>query len=68
MKAEYHFSKGQRGQAVPTKGKTRITIYIDDQILAAFKAESGTDGDWLSDTPQRGTRASRGHRQEADDG
>jgi len=41
MKAEYDFSKGRRGQAVPTKGKTRITIYIDDQILAAFKAESG---------------------------
>ena len=26
MKAEYDFSKGRRGQAVPTKGKTRITI------------------------------------------
>jgi hypothetical protein len=36
MKAEYDFSKGRRGQAVPTKGKTRITIYIDDQIVAAF--------------------------------
>ena len=36
MKAEYDFSKGRRGQAVPTKGKTRITIYIDDQIVAAL--------------------------------
>ena len=44
MKAEYDFSKGRRGQAVPTKGKTRITIYIDDQILAAFKADSGRKG------------------------
>jgi hypothetical protein len=44
MKAEYDFSKGRRGQAVPTKGKTRITIYIDDQILAAFKAESVKKG------------------------
>ena len=44
MKAEYDFSKGRRGQAVPTKGKTRITIYIDDQILAAFKAESARKG------------------------
>jgi uncharacterized protein (DUF4415 family) len=44
MKAEYDFSKGRRGQAVPTKGKTRITIYIDDQILAAFKAESAQQG------------------------
>ncbi len=44
MKAEYDFSKGRRGQARPTKGKTRITIYIDDQILAAFKAESARTG------------------------
>jgi len=44
MKAEYDFSKGRRGQAVPTKGKTRITMYMDDQILAAFKAESARTG------------------------
>jgi predicted DNA binding CopG/RHH family protein len=44
MKAEYDFSKGRRGQAVPTKGKTRITIYIDDRILAAFKSESARKG------------------------
>ena len=44
MKAEYDFSKGRRGQAVPTKGKTRITIYIDDQILTAFKARSARNG------------------------
>ena len=44
MKAEYDFSKGRRGQAAPTRGKTRITIYIDDQILAAFKAESARTG------------------------
>lgn len=44
MKAEYDFSKGRRGSAVPTKGKARITIYIDDQILAAFKAESARTG------------------------
>jgi hypothetical protein len=40
MKTEYDFSKGRRGQAVPTTGKTRITIYLDDEIVAAFKAES----------------------------
>jgi uncharacterized protein (DUF4415 family) len=44
MKVEYDFSKGRRGQAVPTKGKTRITIYIDDQVLAAFKADSAFVG------------------------
>ena len=44
MKAEYDFSKGRRGQAVPTQGKTRITTYLDDQIVAAFKAESARTG------------------------
>jgi len=44
MKAEYDFSKARRGQAVPTKGKTIITIYLDDQVLAAFKAESARKG------------------------
>ena len=29
---------------MPTKGKTRITIYIDDQIVAAFKAKSARMG------------------------
>jgi uncharacterized protein (DUF4415 family) len=29
---------------MPTKGKSRITIYIDDRILAAFKAESARKG------------------------
>ena len=44
MKTEYDFSKGRRGQAVPTTGKTRITIYLDDEIVAAFKAESARTG------------------------
>lgn len=44
MKAEYDFSKGRPGQAVPTKGRTRTTIYVGDQILAAFKAESVKQG------------------------
>jgi uncharacterized protein (DUF4415 family) len=44
MKVEYDFSKGRRGQAVPTKGKTRVTMYLDDKIVAAFKAESARTG------------------------
>jgi hypothetical protein len=30
---EYDFSRGKRGPAISTKGKTRITIYLDDAIL-----------------------------------
>jgi uncharacterized protein (DUF4415 family) len=45
MKAEYDFSKGKRGALFPSKGKTRITIYIDDNILEEFRSraeEAGT--------------------------
>ena len=45
MKAEYDFSKGKRETILPSKGKTRITIYIDDVILEEFHAraeEAGT--------------------------
>jgi uncharacterized protein (DUF4415 family) len=40
MKKEYNFSKGKRGAVVPVpKGKTRITIRIDDDILDWFRGE-----------------------------
>jgi len=45
MKDEYDFSKGKRGALLSSKGKTRITIYIDDSVLEEFRAraeESGT--------------------------
>jgi len=37
MRTEYDFSKGKRGAVIPVKGKTRITIYIDDSILNEFR-------------------------------
>lgn len=40
MKAEYDFSKGKRGALIPAKGKTRITIYIDDAVLNEFRARA----------------------------
>ena len=40
MRDEYDFSKGKRGAVIPTKGKMRITIYIDDDTLAAFRARA----------------------------
>jgi uncharacterized protein (DUF4415 family) len=40
MKSEYAFSKGKRGAVVSAvKGKTRITIRIDDDILEWFRSE-----------------------------
>ena len=44
MKKVYDFSKGKRGAVIPTTGKTRITIYIDDAIVSRFKAQSEKTG------------------------
>jgi hypothetical protein len=38
MKREYDFSGGKRGAVVPCpRGKTRITIRIDDDVLQWFR-------------------------------
>ena len=44
MKKEYDFSKGRRGAVIPTIGKTRTTIYLDDEIVQQFKARSEETG------------------------
>ena len=44
MKKVYDFSKGKRGAVIPTTGKTRITIYMDDMIVSQFKARSEKSG------------------------
>jgi len=44
MLEEYEFSKGKRGPVIPQKGKTRITIFIDTDILDWFKDEAEREG------------------------
>lgn len=44
MRKEYGFSKGKRGAVIPQTGKTRITMYLDDRILLAFRAQSEKTG------------------------
>lgn len=44
MKKEYDFSKGTRGPVISQTGKTRITIYIDDDILEEFRNRSDAAG------------------------
>lgn len=40
MKREYDFSKAKRGTVVPVpRGKTRITIRLDDDILEWFRRQ-----------------------------
>ncbi len=44
MKVEYDFSKGKRGAAIPQKGKTRISIFIDNAVLNAFRMRAEKAG------------------------
>ena len=44
MRDEYDFSKGKRGAVVPQKGKTRISIFIDNAILDEFRARADKAG------------------------
>lgn len=44
MRTEYDFSKGKRGALISAKGKTRITIYIDDSILNEFRSRAERAG------------------------
>jgi uncharacterized protein (DUF4415 family) len=45
MEAEYDFSQGKRGAIDPTPpGKTRITIRLDDEVLAWFREQAHVAG------------------------
>ncbi|UZD97426.1 BrnA antitoxin family protein [Pseudomonas corrugata] len=37
MKEEYDFSKAKRGPVASSKGKTRITIMLDDDVIEAAR-------------------------------
>jgi uncharacterized protein (DUF4415 family) len=44
MKKEYEFRKGSRGAVIAQKGKTRITIYLDDEVLEEFRERADATG------------------------
>ena len=44
MKKEYDFSKGKRGPVIRQRGKTRITIHIDDAVLETFRERADAAG------------------------
>ena len=37
MKKEYDFESARRGAVLPQRGKSRITIWLDDAVLDAFR-------------------------------
>ena len=44
MKKEYDLSKAKRGPVAKPKGKTRITIYLDDDVIEAYRKMSDERG------------------------
>lgn len=44
MKGEYDFNKARRGAPLSGKGKSRITIFLDNEVLDAFRELSEQSG------------------------
>jgi uncharacterized protein (DUF4415 family) len=44
MKASYDMTKAKRGAVLSPSGKTRITIYLDDDVLDAFRRRAEKEG------------------------
>jgi len=44
MRKEYDFSQGKRGAVLPSSGKTRVTIMLDDDVIEAFRARADAAG------------------------
>ena len=40
MRDEYDFSKARRGAVIQPRGKTRISIFIDNAVLEVFRARA----------------------------
>jgi Uncharacterized protein conserved in bacteria len=67
MKTEYDFSKAKRAKDVPhlaklqaaaATGKTRISIMLDDDVIAGFRARAAIDGTGYQTEINRALRAS----------
>ena len=44
MLDEYDFSQGKRGAVIPQPGKTRITVWIDTDVLQWFRDKAEREG------------------------
>ncbi len=44
MKKDYDFSNAKSGSVLPATGKTRLTIMIDNDVIAAFRARAEQSG------------------------
>ena len=70
MRDEYDFSKAKRAKDIPhlsklqeeNKGKSRITIMLDNEILAVFRAQAKDEGIGYQTLINRTLRQSLGAR------
>jgi len=44
MRKEYDFRNAKRGAVIPQKGKSRISIYLDGEILEEFRKRADAAG------------------------
>lgn len=44
MRDEYDFSNAKRGAVIPSPGKTRITIMLDDDVIEHFRSRAESQG------------------------
>jgi uncharacterized protein (DUF4415 family) len=44
MRKHYDFSAAKRGAIIPAKGKTRITIMLDDDVIEFFRGKAESQG------------------------
>ena len=44
MREEYDFSQSKRCAVLPSPGKTRVTIMLDDDVIEAFRARADAAG------------------------
>ena len=44
MKEDFDFSKGKRGSVFNSRGKTRVTMYLDNELLDEFRTRAEKQG------------------------
>ena len=44
MKDSYNFTKAKKGPVLESKGKTRVTLWLDDDVIAAFRDRAAAAG------------------------
>ena len=70
MRKEYDFSNGKRGAVLPSPGKTRITIMLDEDIIDFFRARAeahGTGYQTMINTALRSTVAQASGKKKKDE-